>query len=75
MRSAKSSKKAQTKSPIKRVNGRDTITFADLKKLSFIDSPILERAVEINGKRHQWVGTGFVNEDELEGDEILVVED
>lgn len=74
MRSSRKSKGSE-KSPVKRIKGRDTLEFSDLQRLSFCNSEILARAVEIRGERHQWVGIGFVNEGELQGDEILIVEE
>ncbi len=53
---------------------RKTIKFSELKRLSFANSDEMPRVVEIHGKRHQWVGIGWVNEGKLKGDEVRVVE-
>lgn len=52
-----------------------TITFSRLRRLSFCNSKDLPHAVNLNGERHTWVGIGWLNEGELEGDEVLVVND
>ena len=52
-----------------------TITFSELKRLSFANSERLPQVINLNGVRKQWVGIGWVDEGELKGDEVLVVED
>lgn len=72
MRSAKSSAKPAKKSP--RKPKQKTITRSELQRLSFANSPDLAAAIELGGKRREWVGIGWIECDELEGDEVLVIE-
>ena len=58
----------------KATSSRKTITFAELKRLSFCNSTKLPSPVEINGSRMQWFGIGWVNEGDARGDEVLVVD-
>jgi hypothetical protein len=53
---------------------RPTIAFETLKRLSFCNSMKLPSPVEINGRRMQWVGIGWVDEGEADGTETLVVD-
>jgi len=52
---------------------RKTIRFADLKRLSFINSSKIP-VVELHGKRMKWVGIGWVDEGEPTGKETLVID-
>jgi hypothetical protein len=54
---------------------RKTIKFSELKRLSFCNSKKLPQVVNIEGHRMRWVGIGWVDEGELEGDEVEVVDD
>lgn len=54
---------------------RKTITFRELKRLSFCNSERLPRVVEANGRRLRWVGIGWVDEGEPTGRETLVVDE
>ena len=51
------------------------IAFSELRRLEFANSKRLPQTININGERHQWVGIGWVNEGELHGDEVLVIDD
>ena len=50
------------------------ITFAELKRGSFTNSLPGDRCFSVNGQRKRWVGIGFIDEGDLEGDEILVID-
>ena len=51
-----------------------TIKFAELKRLSFCNSPRLPKAIAVGGMRREWVGIGWIDVGPLRGDETLVVE-
>jgi hypothetical protein len=70
MHSAKRSAKPAKKSP----PPKKTIRWSDLRRLSFANSRDLPPVVNINGKRHRWVGIGWVDEGNLEGDEVEVID-
>ena len=53
---------------------RKTITRDALARLAFCNSDNLPSPVEWNGNRMEWVGIGWVNEGEAEGDEVLVID-
>lgn len=52
---------------------RKTIKRGELARLAFCNSKDLPNIVEINGKRKQWVGIGWVDCGEPHGTEILVI--
>lgn len=53
-----------------------TITFSELKRLSFCNSKDLPSKVILGGRMKQWVGIGWidVNEDRRTGKEPVVIE-
>ena len=53
--------------------GRKTIERGELARLAFCNSKKLPNIVEVDGKRKQWVGIGWVDCGEPHGTEILVV--
>jgi hypothetical protein len=53
--------------------GRKTIKRNELCRLAFCNSKNLPNIVEVDGKRKQWVGIGWVDCGEPRGTEILVV--
>jgi len=53
---------------------KKTITFAELKRLSFCNSKRLPKAVNVNGVRKEWVGIGWVDVGKPTGREVEVVE-
>jgi hypothetical protein len=52
---------------------RETIGIDELRRLTFCNSDRLPSVIELDGKRLQWVGIGWVNEGEPNGDETLVI--
>ena len=54
-------------------NTRKTIDIETLTRLAFCNSKDLPSVVEMDGHRFQWVGIGWVNEGEPQGNEVLVV--
>lgn len=55
--------------------GRETITFSELKRLSVCNSDKIPEYVEVGGKRMQWVGIGWCDCGPARGNEIVVTED
>lgn len=51
-----------------------TIEFAELKRLSFANSPRLPEFVNVGGARMQWIGIGWFDCGKAHGDEVVVVE-
>lgn len=51
---------------------RPTIGLAELSRLSFCNSEQLPKAVEMDGKRLEWVGIGWVVVGSALGDEVLI---
>jgi hypothetical protein len=49
--------------------------FSELQQLSFCNSKKCPAAVEMNGKRHEWVGIGWVEAGKPTGREVLIVDD
>lgn len=62
--------------PLKRKTAiRKTIRREALSRLAFCNSKRLPQVVEMDGKRLQWVGIGWVDEGDPHGNEVLVVND
>lgn len=53
---------------------RKTIKFDELERLSFVNSSKLPSLIEIHDKRMRWVGIGWVDEGEPQGNEVLVID-
>jgi hypothetical protein len=51
-----------------------TITFSELKRLSFCNSKKLPELINAQGIRMRWVGIGWVREGKAQGNETVVVE-
>lgn len=54
---------------------RETIKFAEFKRLEFCNSHKLPTTIEHNGRRMHWIGIGWIDEGPAKGDEILLVEE
>lgn len=52
-----------------------TITFSELKRLSFCNSKKLPKTVNMFGKRWHWVGVGWVDEGKATGKEVKIIDD
>ena len=50
------------------------IKFAELQRLAFCNSDKMPSYLEIEGRRKEWVGIGFVDLGEADGTEVLVVD-
>lgn len=61
---------AQGKPP----KGVKTIKAGDLSRMAFSNDPKMPQVVNMNGKRHRWVGIGWVPDGELTGKEVVVIE-
>lgn len=57
-----------------KASGRRVIPWAELRRLTLSNSKRLPQYVEINGRRREWVGFGFVDVGAPTGKEPLVVE-
>jgi hypothetical protein len=55
--------------------GRETITFSELRRLSVCNSDKIPEYVDMGGKRHHWVGIGWVDHGPAQGNEVIVTED
>jgi hypothetical protein len=53
---------------------RKTISRQEIAVLAFCNSKRLPCVIEMDGSRLQWVGIGWVNEGEPQGDEVLVID-
>lgn len=53
----------------------ETILFSELRRLCTVNSRRIPKVLKIRGKRYVWVGVGLVDEGELKGDEVRVVDD
>ena len=54
---------------------RKTITSNKLYDMERINHSKMPQVIELEGRRMQWVGIGWVDEGEPTGDETLVIED
>jgi len=50
-----------------------TITIKEFERFQFCNSPKLPQLINDNGRRKRWVGIGWVDEGELQGNETSIV--
>lgn len=58
----------------RRMTWRKRISREELSRLSFTNSPKLPQVVEIDGRRMEWVGIGWIGVGAPTGREVLVVD-